>query len=153
MVNITYVSGNESLFDRIQPLWDKLNCHLHTVSPYFKEYFQTLTFQERKKAILQRAWGGGIHVDLAYDDMALVGYCVSSFDKVLTGEIDSIFVEAKYRRQGIGTALMRKALSWLNSSGAKKNIISVTVGNEQTYGFYEKFDFHPRRTMLEQKKQ
>jgi hypothetical protein len=35
--------------------------------------------------------------------------------------------------------------------GAKKKIVSVGVGNEQTYGFYAKFGFLPRRTMLEQK--
>jgi ribosomal protein S18 acetylase RimI-like enzyme len=48
---------------------------------------------------------------------------------------------------------MEKALAWLNGKGAKKKIVSVAVGNEQAYGFYSRFGFLPRRTLLEQKKQ
>lgn len=152
MVNITFVR-DKTLIDKIKPLWDQLN-ELHlSVSPYFKNYYRTLTFQDRKRVILQRALGGDVRVDLALDADVLVGYCVSSVDKALTGEIDSIFVDPKYRGQGIGKALMQKALAWLNGKGAKKNIVSVAVGNEQAYGFYAQFGFLPRRTMLEQKKQ
>lgn len=153
MPHITYVSGNKSLINQIQPLWQELNQHHLCNSLYFKDYYQKLTFQERKRAILQRALGGEIHVDLAFDGEMLVGYCVSSIEKVLTGEIDSIFIDSKYRRQGIGRELMQKALTWLDSVGAKKKIVSVGVGNEQAYGFYAKFGFLPRRTMLEQKNQ
>ena len=102
---------------------------------------------------MQRAYGGEVRVDLALDaSEALIGYCVSSIDKWLTGEIDSIFVTPQCRGQGIGTTLMEKALEWLNSKGAKKKIVSVAVGNEQAYVFYEQFGFYPRRTLLEQKK-
>jgi GNAT superfamily N-acetyltransferase len=153
MVNVTYVSGNGSLIDRISPLWEELN-RLHlSLSPYFKDYYRTLTFEDRKRAILHRAIDGEVRVDLALDaSEALVGYCVSSIDRWLTGEIDSIFVSPPYRGQGIGTTLMEKTLEWLNGKGAKKKIVSVVVGNEQAYVFYSQFGFFPRRTLLEQKK-
>jgi ribosomal protein S18 acetylase RimI-like enzyme len=149
-----YVHGDGGMLDEIKVLWETLNRHHLSVSPYFKDYYLTLTFEERKRAILQRASGGEVRVDLALDASGeLVGYCVSSIDRWLTGEIDSIFVGAKYRGQGIGRALMEKALAWLNGKGAKKKIVSVAVGNEQAYGFYSRFGFLPRRTLLEQKKQ
>jgi GNAT superfamily N-acetyltransferase len=151
MANITYVSGNKALLNKIEPLWQQLNSHHFSCSPYFKDYYRTLTFQDRKRAILQRALGGEVRVDLALNGDAPIAYCVSSIDRALTGEIDSIFVDAKYRGQGIGRTLMEKALAWLSSVGAKKKIVSVGVGNEQAYGFYAKFGFLPRRTMLEQK--
>lgn len=153
MGNVTYVSGNESLIDRISPLWEELN-RLHlSLSPYFRDYYQTLTFEDRQRSIQQRAYGGEIRVDLALDDSGQpIGYCVASIDRWLTGEIESIFVNPQNRRQGIGTILMAKALDWLKVKGAKKNIISVAVGNEQVYVFYEQFGFFPRRTLLEQKK-
>ena len=151
---IKYVHGDGGMLDEIKVLWETLNRHHLSVSPYFKDYYLTLTFEERKRAILQRASGGEVRVDLALDASGeLVGYCVSSIDRWLTGEIDSVFVGAKYRGQGIGRALMEKALAWLNGKGAKKKIVSVAVGNEQAYGFYSRFGFLPRRTLLEQKKQ
>ena len=153
MVDVKFVSGNARLIDKIAPLWAELNRQHLSLSPYFKDYYTTLIFEDRKKAILQRAWGGDVHVDLALNASdQLVGYCVSSIDKWLTGEIDSIFVITECRGQGIGTTLMEKALEWLNIKGAKKKIVSVAVGNEQAYVFYEQFGFYPRRSLLEQKK-
>ena len=151
MAKITYVNGNKSLLDKIEPLWKQLVLYLLGVSPYFKDYYRNLVFEDRKRVILQRAWGGDIRVDLALDGSVLVGYCVSSYDKCLTGEIDSIFVTADCRGQGVGTTLMQRALQWLDSKGAKKKIISVTFGNEQVWDFYANFGFRPRRTLLEQK--
>ncbi len=154
MINIKYVSGNGRIIDKIASLWQELNKQHLNLSPYFKDYYETLTFDDRKRAILQRALGGEVRVDLAYDDAdKFVGYCVSSIDKVQTGEIDSIFVISECRGHGIGAILMERALEWLKAKGSKKNIVSVAVGNEMAYVFYEQFGFYPRRTLLEQKKQ
>ena len=148
MVNVKFVFGNARLIDKVAPLWEELNRQHLSLSPYFKEYYKTLTFEDRKKAILQRAWGGDVKVDLvlgASDE--LVGYCISSIDRWLTGEIDSIYVISDCRGQGIGTTLMEKALEWLKTKGSKKNIVSVAVGNEQAYVFYEQFGFYPRKNL------
>jgi GNAT superfamily N-acetyltransferase len=153
MVEVTYVSGNANLLNKIKPLWEDLNKQHLSLSPYFKDYYRTLTFEDRKRAVLQRAYGGEIRVDIALDaSTTLVGYCVSSVDRWLTGEIDSIFVPPQHRGHGIGTTLMEKALEWLKGKGSKKNIVSIAVGNEQAYVFYEQFGFFPRRMLLEQKK-
>ena len=153
MVNVTYVSGNARLIDKVASLWQELNKQHLSLSPYFKDYYRTLTFEDRKRSIQQRAIGGEIRVDLALNDSGQpIGYCITSIDRTLTGEIDSIFVDPQYRGQGIGTVLMEKALDWLKVKGAKKNVVSVAVGNEQAYVFYEQFGFFPRRTLLEQKK-
>ena len=153
MVNVTYISGNASLIDRVAPLWEELNKQHLSLSPYFKDYYRALTFEDRKRSIQQRVSGGEIRIDLALDNSGQpIGYCVTSVDRTLTGEIDSVFVDPQYRGQGIGTVLMEKALEWLKVKGSKKNIVSVAVGNEQSYVFYEQFGFFPRRTLLEQKK-
>ena len=123
-----------------------------SLSPYFKDYYRALTFEDRKRSIQQRVSGGEIRVDLALDNSGQpIGYCVTSIDRKLTGEIDSMFVDPQCRGQGIGTVLMENALDWLKVKGAKKTIVSVAVGNEQAYIFYEQFGFFPRRTLLEQK--
>lgn len=153
MVNVTYVSGDAGLMDRAAPLWQELNSHHLCRSPYFKDYYCGLKFEERKDSIMQRALGGDVRVDLALDPEGKpVGYCVSSVDRLQTGEIESIFVTPQFRRHGVGTALINKALDWLAVKDAKRNIVSVAVGNEEAFGFYERFGFYPRRTLLEQKK-
>jgi GNAT superfamily N-acetyltransferase len=154
MVDVTYISGNERLMDQIAPLWEELNrLHLR-LSTYFRDYYEASTFEDRKRALQQRTCGGELRVDLALDvSKQPIGYCVTSIDQWLTGEIESLFVNPQNRGQGIGTTLMEKALDWLNVKGAKRNIVAVAVGNEQVYGFYEHFSFLPRRTLLEQKKQ
>jgi GNAT superfamily N-acetyltransferase len=153
VIKVTYTSGNSDLIDKVKPLWEQLNKQHLACSPYFKDYYRSLTFKDRKQAILQRAFGGEVHVDLALNkEEEVVGYCVSSVDRLLTGEVDSLFVVPICRGQGIGTTFMEKTLEWFKTKGTKKNIVSVAVGNEQAYVFYQQFGFYPRRTLLEQKK-
>jgi len=153
MVNVTYTSGGARLLNRVAPLWEELNKQHLDLSPYFKDYYNSLKFEDRKQVILHRAIGGEVRVDIALDTADfLVGSCISSIDCELTGQIDFIFVTKCFRNRGVGTKLMEKALEWLKSKGSKKNIASVAVGNEQTYAFYAQFGFFPRRTLLEQKK-
>ena len=80
------------------------------------------------------------------------GYCVSSLDSEKTGEIESIFVDATYRRTGIGGSLMENALSWMNQEGAVAKIVEVAAGNEKAFGFYGRYGFLPRKTVLKQVK-
>jgi ribosomal protein S18 acetylase RimI-like enzyme len=94
-------------------------------------------------------------IDLAFDlenSNRYVGYCVSSLSQEKTGEIESIFVDEIYRSCGIGSALVTRALVWLDENGSTRNRISVSEGNEPVWNFYKKFKFYPRMTVLEQKK-
>ena len=91
MVNVTYVSGNESLIDKAAPLWKELNKQHLSLSLYFKDYYRALSFEDGKRSIQQRVSGGEIRIDLALDNSDQpVGYCVTSIDRKLMGEVDSI---------------------------------------------------------------
>ncbi len=70
-----------------------------------------------------------------------------------TGEIESIFVEEGYRSRGIGSALVERALAWLDTNDSVRNRVSIADGNEAAFSFYKKFGFYPRMTVLEQKKE
>ena len=85
------------------------------------------------------------------DENQLVGYCVSSISPDKEGEIDSLFVETKYRSLGIGKELMNRALDWMENEGVERKIIMLAAGNEDTLPFYEKHGFIPRSIILEQK--
>jgi diamine N-acetyltransferase len=151
---IKYIHGDEGRLDEIKTLWENLNQYHLNLSPNFKQYYREMTFPKRKVQLLKRAVDGQLHVDLAMDETSnqTVGYCVSSLNREKSGAIESIFVAPTYRNIRIGDALMKNALKWLDQNGAVEKIVEVGAGNEQVFGFYARYGFLPRKTMLKQVK-
>jgi diamine N-acetyltransferase len=144
--------GGEELLDHIKPLWQGLTQHMLDSSTIFKKYYASITFEKRKNALLKKTTNGEMHITIALDEATgeKVGYCISSVDDEKTGEIDSIFVGKAYRGLGVGGGLIKEALVWMDTKGAKSKIVAVGAGNEGAFGFYNRFGFQHRKTMLEQ---
>jgi ribosomal protein S18 acetylase RimI-like enzyme len=149
---IHYLQGDEKLLDDVRELWEALNEHHGKNSVHFKDFYGQFRFADRRADWLKHAQNGEMQVIICFDEATRqrVGYCISSLDHDLAGEIESIFVLPEYRGLGIGKELMRRTLQWLDEAGAAKVVVSVAAGNEQAFRFYEKFGFYPRRIMLEQ---
>ena len=148
-----YRSTDIMEIELIRPLWDQLNDHHHTNARAFREVYTQWTFNNRKDYFRKVAAAGPLIIDLAFDPGSgrYVGYCASSISPDQEGEIESVYVEEAYRSQGIGTALMKRALAWLDANGTARIRVSVADGNEAAFPFYQKFGFYPRMTVLEQK--
>jgi ribosomal protein S18 acetylase RimI-like enzyme len=151
MVNIDYFETGAEGIDLIRPLWEQLVLHHGARSLYFKDFYETFTFEKRKADLLKKSGDGLLRVDIARDHDRIIGYCISSV-KESEGEIDSIFVEQGYRSSGIGNALMDRAMAWMDGRHATVRRVAVAMGNEDVFGFYEKFGFLPRQVILEQKR-
>ncbi len=151
-MKIEYLEKDESGLDIIQPLWEKIKEHHKARSIHFKEQFEKVTWEMRKKQILEKVHNGALLVHLAQDNNTkkYIGYCVTSIDDNNVGEIESIFIEAQYRRAGIGAIFMKRALVWMDAHAVSRRVIAVAVGNEEVFGFYAKFDFYPRVSILMQ---
>jgi diamine N-acetyltransferase len=149
---INYIHGGKDMLDEIKLLWEALNEHHRQHSPNFKEHYCEMTFEKRKSDLLKKLARNKMRVDLAVDEATgqNVGYCVSSLNKEKTGEIESIFVNEVYRGLGIGDSLMKKALGWMEQEDAVAKIVEVGAGNEPTFGFYARYGFLPRKTVLKQ---
>jgi ribosomal protein S18 acetylase RimI-like enzyme len=148
---ITYVSSDGAAIDEVAALWEKIKAHHVASTNHFTTDMAAATFAGRKEHLFRKAAGpGGLRVDRAIDDASgqLVGYCVSSITAQCTGEIDSLFVEASCRGQGIGTELTQRALAWLAERGATSTTIGVAEGNESVLRFYARFGFLPRTIIL-----
>ena len=148
---IDYRSTDITEIDLIRPLWDQLNTY-HTVNARaFRDVYTNWTFSDRKDNFKKVAAAGHLRIDLAFYPVSgrYVGYCVSSFSQERGGEIESIFVEESCRLQGIGTALLTRALAWIDTNNPVRVRISVADGNEDSFAFYQRFGFHPRMTVLE----
>jgi len=149
---IEYRTTDLAGIDVIRPLWNRICEHHRIRARTFRAFFERTTFDDRKAYFTGCAEAGDLRVDRACDPAAgrCVAYCVTSLSAELIGEIESLYVDEAYRSQGVGTALVRRALAWLDESGSVENRVSVADGNEETFSFYERFGFYPRRTVLEQ---
>ncbi len=143
---------DEGGLDEIRDLWAGLNGFNLLRAKHFRPHFEGFTFGERKAELLRIAGKGALRVDIARDPAARrdAGYCVSSVSREGVGDIESIFVEEAYRGRGIGSALVTRSLAWMDGCGAVKKRVFVSDGNEEAWGFYQRFGFYPRMMMLEQ---
>lgn len=151
MENFQIVTGSRELLDLVQPLWEKLNKHHEVNSKNFSDRFKNFKFEDRKSRFTKDN-SLQVKIDLIKDmEKGLyVGYCITTIDKELTGEIESLFVEQEYRKCGLGDKLMTSALEWLHNKQVKKKIIGVAEGNENALEFYKRYGFCKRKIILEQ---
>lgn len=149
---ITFISGQEELLDEVEPLWSKLVEHHKLRSEHFRHEFESITFGIRKRMLNDHSHEGGILVEVAGDSDTgkAVGYCISSINRFKQGELESIFVEKEFRGKGIGEAMVKHALNWMDEQGAHSKVIVAVVGNEEVLSFYARFGFMPRQYLLKQ---
>jgi len=149
MQNIKYIEGSLELLDYVRPLWEKLNKHHQVNSNYFIDKFINNTFDKRHEKFIN---SHNIKIDLVKDTSTntYIGYCISTITADLIGEIDSIYIETKYRKLKIGNVLMSRALDWLNHNKVNRKVISVADGNEIVLDFYKRYNFYPKMIILEE---
>ncbi len=139
----------------IEPLWKELTRHHAKRSKHFKKRYRRFTFDERMQSLFGKVRGDLVHILAARDteNGKLIGYCIASVDYLGWGEIDSVYVAERHRKDGIGRELAGRCLAWLKKqkvSDAKLRIV-VAVGNEEAFGFYEKLGFVESKYILEKK--
>lgn len=151
MNNLEFINGSRELLDLVQPLWEKLNKHHENNSNYFSDNFRNLNFEiRRNKFINDEKLEVKIDIIKDKENEIYIGYCISTINKDLIGEIDSLFVEKEYRKYGLGDKLMDRSLKWFNSNQVKTKITGVAEGNENVLEFYKRYGFYKRRVILEQ---
>ena len=146
MAKIEYTETDQQGLDLIGVLWQKLVEYHKARSQHFSGHYAKITFDLRKKELLEKSRKGPLRIDLARDVNSgeLVGYCVSTISGDRQGEIDSIYTEPDYRQSGIGDNLMKRALRWMDDLSVTKKILVVGAGNEEVFAFYSRYTFYPR---------
>jgi ribosomal protein S18 acetylase RimI-like enzyme len=81
-------------------------------------------------------------------DSRIVGTTMGGYDGH-RGWVYYVAVDPRYRRRGIGEALMRKVEDGLQAIGCRKINLQVREGNEEVVAFYKKLGYHvePRVSM------
>lgn len=135
-------------------LWQKLIYHLLDNSERHKDYFEKRKFNERIKPFIEKVHNGEYLIEVAYDvdTNEDIGYCFSSINEQKVGEIDSIYIDKRYRGLSIGDYFMRSALHFFETYNADKMVLSVSEGNERVMSFYKKYGFEVGAYTLEKMK-
>lgn len=153
MNNIIFHQGSIEELDLVRPLWEKLN-EVHFASTiYFKEWYENMGWQDRKRMLIDKS--KDLHLEYASDGVneQIIGYCISTVAKESkVGEVDSIFVDESYSKKGLGEELFSRAIKWLDDQNVETQKLSVSVGNETVLGFYKRFNFYPLHLILQRKK-
>lgn len=147
--DISYIRSGVKGLEMIAPLWMKLNEFHKERSLKFSDHFNRLTWEKRKSSLIEKAQQGNMLVECAKNKGVMIGYCVSSVVDG-TGEVESIFIEKEFRGCGIGDTFMKRALKWMDAQNVARKVVSVAVGNEEAFGFYQRYGFYPRATILMQ---
>ena len=134
----------------IKPLWEVLNRHHWKVSPDFRRFYETFTFEARKKMLL--TGGKKLRIEIARDRQTKkpAAYCASSIKKSV-GEVDSLLVLPGYRGLDIGKTLMKNALKWFRARKVSTTRVVVVSGNDKALSFYSQFGFLVRSRTMELK--
>ncbi|HUI92430.1 MAG TPA: GNAT family N-acetyltransferase [Chitinivibrionales bacterium] len=152
MTDIQFTEGDAKLLPLVAPLWKKLTRHHAGISVFFSGQFRSMQWPERRADLLEKSRTGKLHIALADTPKgACVGYCVGAINPKGHAEIESLFVEEKFRKQRIGSTLVRMVIDWFEAKRVKSMMVNVAVGNENAFKFYEQWGFYPRVTALVRK--
>ncbi|MEG3224500.1 MAG: ribosomal-protein-alanine N-acetyltransferase [Methanobacteriales archaeon Met13] len=97
--------------------------------------------------ILMDIYNLGAGFLVAQQTNIIVGYIIFWIRFEDEGHIISLAVDKKYRRQGIGSDLVKSALDIFNRFPLKKIKLEVRVGNEAARKFYQKVGFEEKKFM------
>jgi GNAT superfamily N-acetyltransferase len=90
---------------------------------HFRTPCEPMSFKDRRSQFTRLHESGKLQLDLAQDVRTgpSLGYCVSSVSAEKTGGLESLFVDAAYHSEGIGTALVPRGFAWMDSLGRSEN--------------------------------
>lgn len=91
--------------------------------------------------MFQQLYDMGVGFLVAEDDGYVVGYVMFWIKYEYQGHIISIAVDKNYRRMGVGTDLLVKAIAILSLLNIDAIYLEVREENEAAVRFYERFNF------------
>ncbi len=114
----------------------------------FSGDYPRMTFEERIENYKQNLKYGEYRIELLVEVETnnILGFCIA-YSKSISGKIEVLFVDEKYRRNGFGLKLMNSAVEWFKAKKIDEIELTVVYGNEAV-SFYEKLGFYPRSIIM-----
>lgn len=127
---------------------EKLHEYHNGKSKFFSGDYPRITFEERIEEYKKNAKYGEYRIELLIESETdnILGFCIA-YSKKVSGKIEVLFVDEKYRRKGLGLKLMNSAVEWFKEKQIYEIELTVVYGNEAV-SFYQKLGFYPRSIIM-----
>ncbi|PEJ23861.1 GNAT family N-acetyltransferase [Bacillus pseudomycoides] len=127
---------------------DKLHEYHNSKSKFFSGDYPRITFEERIEEYKKNSKYGEYRIELLIESETdnILGFCIA-YSKKVSGRIEVLFVDEKYRRNGLGLKLMNSAVEWFKEKQIYEIELTVVYGNEAV-SFYQKLGFYPRSIIM-----
>ncbi|MDC2866660.1 GNAT family N-acetyltransferase [Bacillus sp. BP-3] len=127
---------------------DKLHEYHNSKSKFFSGDYPKITFEERIEEYKKNSKYGEYRIELLIESETdnILGFCIA-YSKKVSGKIEVLFVDEKYRRNGLGLKLMNSAMEWFKEKQIYEIELTVVYGNEAV-SFYKKLGFYPRSIIM-----
>jgi ribosomal protein S18 acetylase RimI-like enzyme len=127
---------------------DKLHEYHNSKSKYFSGSYPRLTFEDRIEEYRKNSKSGEYRIELLTDSETnnIIGFCIA-YSKKISGKLEVLFIDEKYRRNGLGVKLMDSAMEWFGKNHINDIELTVVYGNEAV-SFYQKLGFYPRSIIM-----
>lgn len=137
-------SGGSELLPAIESLWKELCEHHFDLEKRFPNSAPP-DFESRLRTLKYKGKNHQVELVRTAEDSDFIGYCVSTIDNSLVGEIDSLYIDRNHRRHGIGKELVKRALCWMDEHHVSEKRVCVLAANKTAVDLYKKFGFAIRQ--------
>jgi len=131
--------------NEIKPLWEALNRHHQNHSRHFKESFLETTFDKRMEKFKSV---DAYRVEVLCEKNKPYGYILACIDKGI-GEIDSFYLYDDFRGMGLGEYLIKRMITWFETSNIERINVNIAAGNEEVIMFYQRMGFNMKKYTME----
>ena len=120
-----------------------------------KYYRPSSSYKNLEKAVLDSLGNRGEKVLLAESGGEIVGYCAGAIGKApdytalkKIGYIDTMIVDEKHRKGGVGGKLLKEMINWLKEKKIKHIELEVDTRNNPGINFWRKAGFFEYRLKM-----
>ena len=147
----------------IRDLEDILRLNFELIKKEHREYDKSLNLKWTyspggKKYFRNRIIKKNGFVEVAEKEYKIIGYFCSGIQermfyrkKAKYAEIENMFIEKKYRRKGLGAALVKDFIDWCKKNKVDYISVLVSAKNELGLKFYRRAGFKDYTLTLEKK--
>ena len=147
----------------IRNLEDILRLNFELFKKEYREYDKSLSLKWAyspggKKYFRNRIIKKNGFVEMVEKEYKIIGYFCGGIQermfyrkKAKYAEIENMFIEKKYRRKGLGAALVKNFINWCKKNKVDYISVSVSAKNELGLKFYKKAGFKDYTFTLERK--
>ena len=124
----------------IKDLWEKNRIFHQNKTNNFSYQYSNLNFDERMNNIFDSKDINHYKITGIISQNNIIGYCLSIIQKN-SGELCTLFIDEKYRNNGLGHILIEKHLEWFKNNKCNSVSVNVLIENKDTIKFYESLSF------------